>query len=147
MYKDLLKKCARFNRLARSSNEYMRNYMANRYHKKRKEIIDQLGGKCKECGSDKNLHLDHIDKSKKTMRMVDVHSANDKKIQNELKNIQLLCKDCHKAKTKKVWDFSVPKSRHGTYWMYRKHKCRCENCARAYKEKLKEWREKKKMSN
>lgn len=143
MYDDLLKKCAQFMRLARSSNEYMRQYMANRYHNKRKKIIEELGGKCKQCDSKDNLHLDHIDKSKKTMRMVDVHSANDNKVKEELKNVQLLCRNCHHKKTKDSWDYSAPKPRHGTYWMYRKHKCRCEPCTKAYKAKLKEWRQKK----
>lgn len=121
--------------------DYMREYMKNRYHNKRSEIINRLGGKCIRCGSKKGpLHLDHKNKKNKTMRASDLHSVNDKKFEEEIKNLQLLCEKCHKEKTKESWDYSTPKPRHGTYWMYRKHKCRCPKCSKAYKEKQKEWR-------
>lgn len=122
----------------KNRNEYMKEYMANRYHQKRQNVIDQLGGKCKNCGSTEGpLHLDHIDSSKKTMRAADIHSTNDKKVKQEIKNLQLLCEKCHKEKTKEDWDFGVPKSKHGTYWMFRKYKCRCPKCVAAYKEYIK----------
>lgn len=123
--------------------DYMRTYMANRYHQKRQEVIDRLGGKCVRCGrTDGKLHLDHIDKSKKKMRAADLHSVNDKKFENEIKNLQILCEDCHKEKTKESWDYSTPKPRHGTYWYFRKYNCRCPKCVKAYKQKQKEWRTK-----
>lgn len=121
----------------------MRDYMRNRYHSKRQEIINQLGGKCKQCGSKKNLVLDHIDKKKKTFRAADIHSVSDQKIQEEIKNLQVLCEDCHKKKTHDTWDYAVNKPKHGTYWMYRRYGCRCPKCTRAYQEKQKEWRETK----
>jgi 5-methylcytosine-specific restriction endonuclease McrA len=125
--------------------EYMREYMKNRYHSKRKEIYDHLGGKCSRCGDTKGpFHLDHKDKRKKTMRASDLHSVNDQKFKEEVKNLQLLCEKCHRDKTKESWDYSTPKPRHGTYWMYRKHNCRCKKCTQAYKEKQKEWRENRK---
>jgi hypothetical protein len=92
------------------------------------------------------LHLDHIDKRKKTMRAADVHSTNDKKVKKEKKNLQVLCVKCHKNKTHDAWDYAAPKPTHG-YWMYRKHGCRCEKCINGYKEKLKEWREKSKNNS
>jgi 5-methylcytosine-specific restriction endonuclease McrA len=120
--------------------EYMREYMAKRYHDKRNAMIGRLGGKCVSCGSTKGpFHLDHKDASKKTMRAADIHSTNDKKVQQEAKNFQLLCVNCHKDKTDKAWDRSVPKSEHGTYWRYKKHGCRCDKCTKAYKEKKKLW--------
>lgn len=125
--------------------EYMREYMKNRYHSKRKAIYDHLGGKCSRCGDKKGpFHLDHKDKRKKTMRASDLHSVNDQKFKDEIKNLQLLCEKCHRDKTKESWDYSTPKPRHGTYWMYRKHGCRCKKCTKAYKEKQKEWRENRK---
>lgn len=129
--------------LEASRNDYMREYMKNRYHSKRDGVIALLGGKCVNCGSKKDLHIDHIDKKKKTFRAADIHSVSDDKVKKELKNLQLLCRDCHKKKTKEAWDFSTPKPQHGTYWTYRKHKCRCDKCVAAYKEKVKEWRKKK----
>lgn len=125
--------------------DYMREYMANRYHSKRQGVIDRLGGKCSHCGSKKGpFHLDHIDKSKKTMRASDLHSVNDTKFENEVKNLQILCQDCHKKKTHDAWDYSTPKPRHGTYWMARHYKCQCPLCQKAYKETMKNWRDKRK---
>lgn len=127
---------------AANRNEYMRQYMAKRYHSKMNSLRELLGNKCKMCGStDGPFHVDHIDASKKTMRAADVHSTSDSKVKEEMKNFQLLCAPCHKKKTNEEWDYSVPKPRHGTYWMYRKYKCRCDKCSQAYKDKMKEWRE------
>src|SRR5271157_243309 len=127
--------------LEASRTDYMREYMANRYHSKRKEITDRLGGKCSRCGSKNTpLHLDHIDKKKKTMRASDLHSVNDKRFENEVKNLQLLCPDCHVKKTREVWDYAVNKPHHG-YWKYRKDGCRCPVCVKDYKEKQKKWRD------
>ena len=113
--------------------EYMRNYMNNRYHTIRQKLINQLGGKCAHCGSKKDLQFDHIDANKKSFRMSDAHSVSDARLQDELKNVQLLCKKCHDEKTRNEWDFGGPKPRHGTYWMYRKYGCRCPRCVNAYK--------------
>ena len=119
----------------------MRDYMAKRYHSKRKALIEELGGKCNSCGSKKDLHIDHKDSKKKTFRAADVHSVSDARVQEEKKNFQLLCGKCHKKKTHEEWDYSTPKPRCGTYWMYRRHGCRCDECKVAYKDKMKEWRE------
>jgi hypothetical protein len=124
--------------------DYMRDYMRQRYHSKRQKAIDALGGKCVHCGNTKNLHLDHIDKKKKTMRASDIHSTNDKKVEKEMQNLQLLCENCHKKKTHEAWDYSTPKPTHGTYWMARKYKCQCDDCTKAYHDKIKEWAEKAK---
>lgn len=126
--------------------DYMREYMKNRYRSTRKKIIDRLGGKCAMCGcTDGNFHLDHIDSNKKTMRAADMHSVNDKKFEEEIKNLQILCEDCHHIKSRDAWDYSerTPRSTHGTYWMAKHYGCKCPKCQKAYKEKQKEWRTKK----
>lgn len=125
---------------ATKRNEYFREYMANRYRTKRDQAIKELGGKCSRCGSKKNLHIDHKNRKNKEIRMSDIHSVSDSKVKKELKKVQLLCSDCHKEKSRESWDFSTPKPRHGTYWMYRRHNCRCARCMKAYKEKMKEYR-------
>lgn len=127
--------------------DYMREYMANRYHDTRKKVIDRLGGRCVRCGSREGpFHLDHIDKKKKKMRASDLHSVNDKKFEKEMKNLQLLCRDCHVEKTNQAWDYgsNVMRPRHNTYWMYKKYRCRCPGCVKAYTDKQKEWRDKAK---
>jgi hypothetical protein len=124
--------------------DYMREYMANRYHQKRKEVIDRLGGRCIRCGSTEGpFHLDHKNASKKTMRASDLHSVNDKRFESELKNLQVLCEDCYHIKSFENWDYSkrTPKVTHGSYWFYRKYRCRCPACVKAYTEKQKEWRD------
>ena len=133
---------------AAQRNEYMRNYMRERYHQKRNSIIDRLGNQCSMCKSRSGpWHLDHKNKNRKTMRASDLHSVNDQKFEDEIKNLQLLCERCHKEKTRESWDYSTPKARHGSYWMYRRYNCRCPKCVKAYKEKQKEWRERKKDKN
>jgi 5-methylcytosine-specific restriction endonuclease McrA len=127
-----------------ADKEYMRSYMKERYHRVRNNVIDRLGGKCIVCHSGKNLHLDHIDKKKKTLRMADIHSVSDEKLEKEIQNIQILCEDCHKKKTRDAWDYGTNKPRHGTYWYYRKYGCRCRKCIDAYKLKHKEWNEARK---
>ncbi len=129
-----------YSEAAGSRNEYMRQYMADRYHSKRKSLIEELGGACKSCGSKDKLHIDHVNAKDKTFRAADIHSVSDEKIQKEKKNFQLLCEPCHKKKTHDEWDYSTPKSTHGTYWQFRRHGCRCEPCVQAYKETMKEWR-------
>jgi 5-methylcytosine-specific restriction endonuclease McrA len=144
IFEKLLKYASAFVKAAEHPRaEYMREYMKNRYRSKRQEITDRLGGKCLRCGTKEGpWHFDHKDKSKKTMRASDMHSVNDQKFEEEIKNLQLLCEKCHREKTKESWDFSTPKPRHGTYWNYRRHGCRCKKCTEAYKAKQKEWREK-----
>jgi len=133
---DLFKKAA-------DRTDYMRQYMKDRYHARRNQLIDELGRKCNNCGSlDGPWHVDHIDKKKKTMRASDIHSTSDKKVKKEKKNLQLLCSKCHIEKTKDSWDYAVPKTEHGTYWMYKKYNCRCDDCIEAFKKKKKEWRDK-----
>lgn len=128
--------------------DYMREYMKNRYHNTRNKIINLLGNKCARCGSTEGpFHFDHKNKNKKTMRASDLHSVNDKTFEKEVKTLQLLCPKCHKEKTKESWDYATPKPKHGTYWMYRKYKCRCSKCVKAYKAKQKEWRDKIKSNS
>lgn len=138
----LIKLAELFVEAAGKRNDYMREYMANRYHSKMNALRSELGGICKMCG-DKNgpFHIDHIDASKKTMRAADIHSTSDSKVKKEIKNFQLLCGPCHKKKTHEEWDYSVPKPKHGTYWNYRAHGCRCDKCSKAYTDKMKEYRE------
>lgn len=141
----LLRYASLFAEAAGPRNEYMRTYMRDRKRRKRQEIEDRLGRKCAMCGDEVGpFHLDHINKKKKTMRASDLHSVNDQRFEKEMKNLQLLCENCHKDKTKEAWDFGAPKPKHSTYWMYRNYGCRCPGCVKAYKEKQKEWREKRK---
>lgn len=138
----LTRLCDSFEKLAANHprSAYMADYMRKRYHDRRQKAIEMLGGKCVKCGDKNNLQFDHINQKKKTFRLADINSVSDKTLEKELKNIQLLCPDCHKKKTFESVDYGGPKAKHGTYWFYRKYGCRCDKCSKAYKEKLKQWR-------
>ena len=141
----ILKFAELYSEAAGPRNEYMKEYMAKRYHNTREKLYKRLGNKCKMCGNKEGpFHLDHIDSSKKTMRAADLHSVNDKKFEEEIGNLQLLCPKCHRTKTRESFDFAQNPTQHNSYWMYRQYGCRCPGCVKAYKEKQKEWREKAK---
>lgn len=110
-------------------------YMLERYHKKRKALIQALGGVCVICGTSKNLQFHHKNPKDKT---VDVSKSWDTlKVKDEiLTKCQLLCAVCHKRKHA---------AKHGSCSMYRHHHCRCVPCKQAWNMATKCW--KLKMKN
>lgn len=80
-------------------NEYMRVYMVKRYHKKRSEIFERLGGKCKSCECDHDLEVDHCEYAGKAFNIAKLWSISKEKLEIELAKCQLLCYTCHKSKT------------------------------------------------
>lgn len=112
----------------------MKKYVLNRYHQKKKKFIDLFGGKCVKCESINRLEFDHINWKNKTFNISRLWSLAEKTVLEELKKCQLLCNDCHKEKNKKdIIEIRTGSTEqpHGTYWRYRKHKCRCIACAKA----------------
>lgn len=103
-------------------NEYMRKYMINRYHTRRAEALELLGGKCAVCGSTDRLELDHINRSTKTMDLGHLWSVSKVRYLAELKLCQALCKQHHRNKTSR--ELSVP---HGG-GVSGKRNCRCDLC-------------------
>lgn len=55
-------------------------------------------GPCKGCGSTKNLEVDHIDRTEKSTHRV-WHMSREKR-EKELSKCQVLCRACHRAKTR-----------------------------------------------
>ena len=80
-------------------NVYSRNYMRERWARRRASAIQQLGGCCARCGVTDNLEFDHIDPSTKSFTIAKGSSASEVKFQAELEKCQLLCVECHKEKT------------------------------------------------
>ncbi len=80
-------------------NAYHREYQLRRYHRRRKQALKQLGGKCRECGRKRGLQFDHIDSRSKSFSITKMWSAPEEKFQAELKKCQLLCTPCHLFKT------------------------------------------------
>lgn len=111
-------------------NSYMAEYMLARYHRRRVELIELLGGCCVQCNSTLNLEFDHIDRKKKASDISKILAAASESVYRaEIAKCQLLCGECHKAKTS--MERSVP---HGG-GLTGKKRCYCELCAplkRAY---------------
>ena len=80
-------------------NAYQREYQRSHWHKRRKELIAALGGRCVICGAIEDLEFDHIDPSSKHNAIADMATASKNKMCVELSKCQLLCKKCHKRKT------------------------------------------------
>ncbi len=112
--------------------EKRRQYIRDYYHKKRKGLLEELGGKCSNCESKENLEFDHIDKNTKSYPIGEkILNFSKEKLLEELKKCQLLCKSCHLDKSKRCGDLSkIPWNKgmrsHGAQG-YGKG-CRCEIC-------------------
>lgn len=111
-----------------------------RYHKIRNKIISNLGGKCFNCKSDKNIKIDHVDSKKKTMDVARICEVSEKRRNKELENCQLLCKPCHEEKTIVDNGNKKAKGTHGTLSAYRY--CKCELCREANNRWVIEYRKK-----
>lgn len=80
-------------------NAYMREYMLRRYHARRAESYEILGGVCVACGTNENLQIDHIDPALKTTEISKLWSIAKVRYLKELELCQLLCKPHHIEKT------------------------------------------------
>ena len=114
-----------------NDNEYMNQYMQSRYFLIREKMYNFLGKICASCGSGENLEIDHIDPSTKSFTLGNQWSRKWEDLVIELEKCQLLCHQCHVAKTNEQRYGEQPC---GTYWKYKKYKCRCDPCILAHRE-------------
>ena len=67
--------------------------------KRRKRVLEKLGGKCERCGTKHRLHLHHIYYAKDSVRWVegkhDPYNAREKEADQHPERFQLLCVTCH----------------------------------------------------
>lgn len=112
------------------------------YHRKRKTLIEFLGGKCVWCNTLEDLQFDHVDPNKKSFNISKYYGRSLDNLRSELDKCQLLCKSCHNIKTKDIDGFETE---HGTLGMYRHQKCRCDLCKKANSDYHAAWRTKKKL--
>ena len=99
-----------------------------------------LGGKCVVCGASSKLEFDHIDpetKAKEISTAIQVECWSWDRLLVELRKCQLLCRKHHVEKTNRDLYHEQPC---GTYWKYRKYRCRCDPCVQANKEQLAAWK-------
>lgn len=107
-------------------NEYQRKWIATR----RKQWFDNKC--CKNCGSNKNLELDHIDPSLKISHKI--WSWSEERRNKELSKCQILCIVCHRKKT--AIDNNYYKHNASGY----RRGCRCKICTKDNVKKVNEWR-------
>jgi len=116
--------------------EYKRRWVAAR---RAEWMADKF---CVKCGSTQSLEVDHIDPALKVTHSVWSWSIPRRTI--ELAKCQVLCTECHKAKTRA--DRPLPE--HGTISRYGSiHKCRCDLCRRANADRKKLNEAKKKIAD
>ncbi len=92
---------------AKQRTVYMRSYMNDRHkkfrEKRKRELVNLLGGKCVLCGYAKNiaaLDFDHIDPSKKCFSISKgLADRSWAAILQELTKCRLLCANCHREIT------------------------------------------------
>lgn len=79
-------------------------------------------GPCAECGATEKLEVDHIDPRQKVSH--NLWSWSEARRNAELAKCQVLCEDCHMAKTIS----QMKRADHGGPAMYQRYNCRCELC-------------------
>lgn len=115
-------------------NLYQRGYQLERYHSRRQEAFQFLGGKCVVCGTKEGLEIDHKVAAQKEIQLSKLWSIAKDRYLKELEKCQLLCTEHHKIKTKICGDNTsgghnrIDNYGHGTWHMYTKDKCRCDIC-------------------
>lgn len=106
------------------TGEQKREYQLRWRQARRNKAIEYLGSSCADCGSSDKLEFDHIDRKSKAFNIAHKLSCKWETLEKELDKCQLLCEDCHKAKTTKENSIDHP---HGNVQRYDKG-CRCSDC-------------------
>lgn len=99
---------------------YMREYMINRYRRRRRDLVKQLGGKCRDCGTKKRLEFHHTEK-KDFWVGERLHTISEVRLQEEIKKCVLLCRQCHIDITMRERGFNR-RTDHGTEACYHRGK-------------------------
>ena len=70
-----------------------------RRQKRRKILVEHLGGKCCGCGTTENLQFDHLDRTQKSFNIGKCLDHSLEKLVAEANKCQLLCYNCHEFKS------------------------------------------------
>jgi hypothetical protein len=105
---------------------------------RRERAIAYLGGQCVRCGTTDQLEFDHVDRATKSYLITANLNRRWEVLVQELDKCQLLCHDCHRAKTRECGETGGGHNRltpddlpHGTGTGYTYWRCRCEPCRQA----------------
>jgi len=104
-------------------------YRKRAYQENRARLVAVLGDSCVRCGTRERLEFDHIDPAKKAFTIKGDMSAADPVVLAELMKCQLLCRECHYAKTRE--DIFARGFTHGTWYGWNRKKCGCTDCTKA----------------
>lgn len=85
-------------------NEYMAEYMARRYHVRRADAMERLGGVCVDCGTTEELEFDHAVAADKGFSISKLWSVSEKKYNAEVEKCVLRCRKHHLEKTIRCGD-------------------------------------------
>ena len=119
-------------------NDYMREYMLERYYQRHAEAVELLGGKCAECEVTDDLQVDHVDWRLKRINLAKLWAISHPRFLRELEKCQALCRDCHRKKTsadlreqhrERPWP-GIWRRGHGTEAEYLRG-CQCRECYNA----------------
>ena len=121
-----------------NSNQYMREYLKRRYHSRRQEAIESLGGRCVVCGTNQELEFDHKTPVNKTFSISRLWNVKKEKYIKEIRKCQLLCKKCHIKKTREERGQKNARETHGTLSSYRY--CKCKLCKDANNKYMREYK-------
>ena len=102
-----------------NSNEYMNEYMKNRYQQRRELAFSIIGNECALCGSELNLQIDHVYWEDKELNLAKDWNCSKKRFLEELAKCQPLCESCHREKSRN--DISKIKSVRGGKNQYGQH--------------------------
>ena len=124
-------------------NKKMAEHMLRRYHQRRGEALERLGGKCVACGTPEELEIDHIDPAQKSFGISKFWSVSKLKFDKELSKCQLLCKSCHEEKSSNEHGKKRAKGTHGTLSSYKY--CKCPECKAAKAAYMKGYKKNRKL--
>lgn len=117
------------------------------YREQRDAAIAFLGGACVVCGATGELEIDHINWRTKSLELGRQWAHSD--FWAELKKCQLLCKGCHRKKSKIDKRERAEEEQaflHGTTYSFMKKKCTCSACEKAKRDFYDKKNEKRRIS-
>ena len=122
------------------SKEWDRQWVAER----RERAVRYLGAQCVHCGTTDDLQFDHVDAATKAFNIGRNLNRRWEVVRTELDKCQLLCRSCHRRKSKERRDYGGGANRkaeipHGTASGYSYWKCRCTKCWSARMEYRRNW--------
>jgi 5-methylcytosine-specific restriction endonuclease McrA len=99
MYKNIEERRAKARELYSKNPEIYSKRNKEKRENRRKQLYESLGNKCSKCESTSLLEIDHINPGLKKNRVSPLAQGISKTI-NELDNLQLLCYECHRERSK-----------------------------------------------